>query len=88
MKKSSHIIFYLNYDNHGKVKTDITERSSGMVITITIIVVVIMTIVIAAAFGMAVSKGYSVKHTVDPLPEEQHNETTEKEVTYERTEQK
>ncbi|WLR58337.1 YtzI protein [Guptibacillus hwajinpoensis] len=59
-----------------------------MVITITVIVVVIMTIVIAAAFGMAVSKGYSVKHTVDPLPEEQHNGTTEKEVTDERTEQK
>ncbi|WP_347552520.1 YtzI protein [Pseudalkalibacillus hwajinpoensis] len=59
-----------------------------MVITITIIVVVIMTIVIAAAFGLAVSKGYSVKHTVDPLPEEHRNESTEKEVKHERTESK
>ncbi|TKD68298.1 YtzI protein [Pseudalkalibacillus hwajinpoensis] len=59
-----------------------------MVITIMVIVVVIMTIVIAAAFGLAVSKGYNVKHTVDPLPEQMHNELTEKEVTHERTESK
>ena len=55
-----------------------------MVITITIIVVVLMTIVIAAAFGFAVSKGYSVKHTVDPLPEENPNESIEEEVNHER----
>lgn len=59
-----------------------------MVITIMVIVVVIMTIVIAAAFGLAVSKGYSVKHTVDPLPEQDQNELAEKEGTNERTESK
>ncbi len=59
-----------------------------MVITITIIVVVLMTIVIAAAFGFAVSKGYSVKHTVDPLPEENANESIKEEVKHERTEPK
>ncbi|MDP4552227.1 YtzI protein [Alkalihalobacillus macyae] len=59
-----------------------------MVITIMVIVVVIMTIVIAAAFGLAVSKGYSVKHTVDPLPGEDQNEWAEKEGTNERTESK
>ncbi len=45
-----------------------------------------MTIVIAAAFGIAVSKGYSVKHTVDPLPEEHRHKTTEEEGKHERTE--
>ncbi|MBN8210676.1 YtzI protein [Bacillus sp. NTK071] len=59
-----------------------------MVITIMVIVVVIMTIVIAAAFGLAVSKGYNVKHTVDPLPEQNQKKSTEKEVMNERTESK
>ncbi|MCA0989326.1 YtzI protein [Guptibacillus algicola] len=59
-----------------------------MVITSIIILVVIMTIIIAAAFGLAVSKGYSVKHTVDPLPEDKKYSHEEEESINERTEQK
>lgn len=29
-------------------------------------------------FGMAVSKGYDYKHTVDPLPDEDHLEDNKK----------
>ncbi|WP_270182675.1 YtzI protein [Alkalihalobacillus sp. CinArs1] len=59
-----------------------------MVIISVIIVVVIMTIVIAAAFGLAVSKGYSVKHTVDPLPEDKQRYYGKEESEHERTESK
>lgn len=42
--------------------------------TFTVIMIVCIAIVlgIAAMFGMAVSKGYDYKHTVDPLPDENH----------------
>ncbi len=46
-----------------------------------------MTIIIAAAFGLAVSKGYSVKHTVDPLPEDKNHSHDEEEEN-ERTKSK
>ncbi|TLS36091.1 YtzI protein [Pseudalkalibacillus caeni] len=44
-----------------------------MVLTV-ILITIAMTFIIALMFGIAVSKGYSVKHTVDPLPEKSETE--------------
>jgi hypothetical protein len=43
-----------------------------MTFTVIMIVCIAIVIGIAAMFGMAVSKGYDYKHTVDPLPDEDH----------------
>lgn len=48
--------------------------------TFAIIMIVCVSIVlgIAAMFGLAVSKGYDYKHTIDPLPEDPHDEQEDK----------
>ncbi|MFD2922645.1 YtzI protein [Halobacillus naozhouensis] len=44
-----------------------------MTFTIIMIICVAIVLGVAAAFAVAISKGYDYKHTVDPLPDESHN---------------
>ncbi|SFJ43103.1 Tumour necrosis factor receptor superfamily member 19 [Halobacillus dabanensis] len=48
------------------------KRCVSMTFTVIMLVCIAIVIGIAAMFGMAVSKGYDYKHTVDPLPDEDH----------------
>ncbi|CDQ19279.1 Tumour necrosis factor receptor superfamily member 19 [Halobacillus karajensis] len=49
-----------------------------MAFTVIMLVCIAIVLGIAAMFGMAVSKGYEYKHTVDPLPDEDHLEEDHK----------
>ncbi|REJ10121.1 MULTISPECIES: YtzI protein [Halobacillus] len=49
-----------------------------MTFTVILIVCIAIVLGIAAMFGMAVSKGYDYKHTVDPLPDDKHHKDEHK----------
>lgn len=57
----------------------IRENEKGIVMFYILVISVIVVIVILALSVAAISKGYQYKHSVDPLPKDNHQEPSQHE---------